>query len=61
MSRMFSGSVMLPTGLAVTLDCLGQRILGKTDDESFTLIFPRRGEHEGNPGNLQSPEFHESQ
>jgi hypothetical protein len=27
----------------------------------FTLIFPRRGEDEGNLGNLQSPEFHESQ
>ena len=58
MARTFSGSVMLPIGLVVKLDCLGQRILGKVDDESFTLTFPRSG---SDVGNLQPPEFHESQ
>ena len=57
MPRSFSGSVMLPKALVVNLDCLGQEFDGRTNDELFTLPFPRSGED----AELQPPKFHEPQ
>ena len=48
---------MLPKALVVNLDCLGQEFDGRTNDELFTLTFPRSGED----AELQPPKFHEPQ
>jgi len=55
MTRTFSGSVMLPTAIGVTLDCLGQTIEGVIEDGSFTLTFPR---YQHDEMFLHAPEFH---